>query len=327
MINKKISLVENLFSQGVERNSTRAGFGAGLMEVAEKDKNVVVVTADLKESTKVDKFAQKYPQRFFDAGVAEQNLMGVSAGLGLSGKTVFATSFGVFSPGRNWDTLRASVCYNEANVKVVGTHGGIITGEDGASHQALEDLAITRCIPRLKVLMPADFEEAKKVTVAAAREKGPFYLRFCRPKTPIFTTKKTPLKIGKADILWRGSEVTVIGCGPILYDCLRVAKELEGKISCEVIDCHTIKPIDKETILTSVKKTKRVVTVEDHQVMGGMGSAVAEILVENCPAHMRMVGIRDSFGESGDSESLKKKYGLTAENIVKNIWEVKKCLI
>jgi transketolase len=327
MINKKMFLAENLFSEEIEKNSTRAGFGVGLMEAAKKDKNVAVVTADLMESTQVDEFARQYPERFFDTGVAEQNLMGISAGLALSGKIVFATSFGVFSPGRNWDVLRISVCYNRANVKVVGTHGGIITGEDGASHQALEDLALTRCLPNLKVLMPADFEEARKATGAVAREKGPFYLRLCRPKIAVFTTQKTPFKIGKANVLWEGSEVTVIGCGPILYEAMLAVKELEGKISCEVINCHTIKPMDIETIVMSVRKTKRVVTVEDHQVMGGLGSAVAEVLGEHFPAPMRMVGVRDSFGESGNSEGLKEKYGLTVENIIKEIREVKKCLI
>jgi transketolase len=300
--------------------STRDGFGDALFALAKKDKNIVVVSADLAESTRVWKFAQKYPDRFIEVGVAEQNMMGVAAGLALAGKIPLATSFAVFSPGRNWDQLRVSVCYSKANVKIIGSHTGLGAGEDGASHQALEDIAITRCLPNLVVLVPADYIEAQKALAVAIKHQGPVYLRLTRQNTPIFTSAKSTFKIGQANILQKGQDVTLIACGALVYNALQVAKKLAAEnISVEVINCHTIKPLDKKTILASVKKTKKVVTLEDHQIHGGLGSAVAELLAENYPVPMKIMGVNDTFGESGTPEKLYKKYGLDQENIISTI--------
>lgn len=303
--------------------STRDGFGEALLSLAKKNKNIVVVSADLAESTRVAEFAKKYPERFIEVGVAEQNMMGVAAGLALSGKTAIAASFAAFSPGRNWDQLRVSVCYSKANVKIIGSHTGLGAGEDGASHQALEDIAITRCLPNLVVIAPADYNEAKKALAATIEHQGPVYLRLTRQNSPIFTTEKSPFKIGQANVLRKGQDITLIACGPIVYEALEVAKKLASEnISVEVINCHTIKPLDKKTILASAKKTKKVLTLEDHQVHGGLGSAVAEMLAENFPVPMKIMGVQDTFGESGKPDELYKKYGLSQEHIIKNIKEI-----
>jgi len=293
------------------------------LALAKKNKDIVVVSADLAESTRVWKFAKKYPDRFIEVGVAEQNMMGVAAGLALAGKIPLAASFAVFSPGRNWDQLRVSVCYSKANVKIIGSHSGLGAGEDGASHQALEDVAITRCLPNLVVIVPADYIEAQKALTAIVAHQGPCYLRLTRQNTPIFTNAKSIFKIGQANILQKGQDITLIACGPLVYDALQVAKKLaQQNISVEVINCHTIKPLDKKTILTSVKKTKKVVTLEDHQVHGGLGSAVTELLAENYPVPMKIMGVNDTFGESGTPEQLYKKYDLDQEHIIKNIKEI-----
>lgn len=303
-----------------QSRSTRDGFGDALLALAKKDKNIVVVSADLAESTRVWKFAQKYPARFIEVGVAEQNMMGVAAGLALAGKIPITASFAVFSPGRNWDQLRVSVCYSKANVKIIGSHTGLGAGEDGASHQALEDIAITRCLPNLVVLVPADYIEAQKALAVAIKHQGPVYLRLTRQNTPIFTSAKSTFKIGQANILQKGQDVTLIACGALVYDALQVAKKLLlQNIGVEVINCHTIKPLDKKTILASVKKTKKVVTLEDHQIHGGLGSAVAELLAENYPVPMKIMGVNDTFGESGTPEQLYKKYGLDQKHIISTI--------
>jgi transketolase len=300
--------------------STRDGFGEALLSLAKKNKNIVVVSADLAESTRVLDFAKKYPERFIEVGVAEQNMMGVAAGLALSGKVAIASSFAVFSPGRSWDQLRVSVCYSQANVKIIGSHTGLGAGEDGASHQALEDIAITRCLPNLVVIAPADYNEAKKALVATIEHQGPVYLRLTRQNTPVFINEKSSFKIGQADVLKKGQDITLIACGPMVYEALEVAKKLMlENISVEVINCHTIKPLDKKTILSSVRKTKKVVTLEDHQIHGGMGSAVAEMLAENYPVPMKLMGVNDTFGESGTPNELYKKYGLSQENIISTI--------
>ncbi|MCD4760397.1 transketolase family protein, partial [bacterium] len=254
---------------------------------------------------------------------AEQNMMGVAAGLALSGKTAFAASFGVFSPGRNWDQLRVSVCYSQANVKIIASHTGLSVGADGASHQALEDIAITRCLPNLTVIAPGDYLETKKATIEAAKTQGPVYLRFARQASPIFTTTSSTFKIGKANILLPGKDITIIGCGPILYEALLAAKELKKKkINLEVINCHTIKPLDKTTILRSVKKTGRLITLEDHQIMGGLGSAVVEMLAESSsarPVPTKMIGVRDSFGGSGKQDELWDKFKMSHPHIIKAV--------
>lgn len=301
-----------------KNKSTRDGFGEALLELGKKNKDVVVVSADLAESTRVHHFAKRYPERFVEVGVAEQNMMGVAAGLAWEGKIPFTASFGAFSPARNWDQLRISVCYSNNNVKIVATHTGLSVGPDGASHQMLEDIAITRCLPNLVVLAPADFNETKLATLAAAKHLGPVYMRLTRPNSPIFTNGQ--FAIGQAQILVPGQNMTIIGAGPILYEALLAAHELaKQKIKVEVINCASIKPLDKNTILRSVKKTKRVITLEDHQVMGGLGSAIAELLSEYLPVPIKMIGVRDQFGRSGQAEELWNKYEMTHPYIIKNI--------
>ncbi len=318
-LSKKLNRVTNTTTQQNCHNfSTRDGFGEAIVQAAKQDPNIVVVTADLTESTRVEEFAKTYPERFFQVGVAEQNLAGIGAGLALKGKTVFITSFGVFSPGRNWDQIRISICYSNANVKIVGSHAGIATGQDGATHQALEDIALTRVLPNMTVVSPCDYLEAKKATRALARHKGPAYLRLSRPKTPLLTKDETKFELGKAYILQEGTDVTVAGCGPILAEVLTAAEQLT-ELSIEIINCPTIKPLDQATLLTSVKKTGKVVVVEDHQVAGGLGSAIAELLAQEFPAKMSFIGMRDTFGESGSYEDLLKKYKMNSEAIQKAI--------
>ncbi|MBT4209537.1 MAG: transketolase family protein [Candidatus Komeilibacteria bacterium] len=302
----------------MKMQSTRDGFGQAMLELGRKNKNIVVISANLAESTRVHHFAQKYPNRFVEVGVAEQNMLGVAAGLAIEGKIPFATSFGAFSPGRNWDQLRVSVCYSNLNVKIIGSHTGLSVGPDGASHQALEDIAITRCLPNLVVLAPADFRETKLATIAAAKHVGPVYMRFARQAGPNISNGK--FAIGKAQVLTPGKDVTLIGCGPILAEALIAARELgKKKIKLEVINSASIKPLDKNTILRSVKKTNRVITLEDHQIMGGLGSAVAELLSENLPTPIKMIGVHDKFGQSGKAEQLWEKYKMTHPYIIKEV--------
>jgi len=313
-------LVENL-NQPVMK-ATREGFGEAMLELGKRNPEVVVVCADLGESMRVDEFERLYPERFVQVGVAEQNMMGISAGLALSGKTPFAVSYAVFSPGRNWDQLRVSVCYTNANVKIIGGHTGVSVGPDGATHQAMEDIAITRVLPHLTVIVPADSEQSRKATLAIADVKGPVYLRLTRPKTACFTTRTTPFEIGKAQTLKEGSQVTVIACGPLVYQAMLAASELEGEIDVEVINMHTIKPIDETAIIRSAKKTGKVVTIEEHQIAGGLGGAVAEVLAENWPTKMLRVGMSDEFGESGEVNDLMKKYRMDKDSIVKTIRKI-----
>ncbi len=302
----------------LKKQATRAGFGDGLNIIAKQNKDVVALCADLTGSLKMSKFAKMYPKRFFQMGVAEQNMAGVSAGLALSGKIPYMGSFAAFSPGRNWEQIRVSICYNKANVKIIGSHAGITVGEDGATHQALEDIATTRVLPNMVVINPADAEEAKKATIAIGKYKGPVYLRLSRATTPIFTKKNTPFKIGKANVLLKGKDVTIIACGVMVYPALIAANQLlKNNIKATVVNLHTIKPLDEKLILKLAKTTGAFVTVEEHQVAGGMGSAVAELIAQNEPIPIEMLGINDTFGESGSSDRLLKKYGLTVSNIVK----------
>lgn len=303
--------------------STRDGFGDGLLDLAKKNKNIVVVSADLAESTRVDKFAKKYSNRFVEVGVAEQNMMGIAAGLALSDKIPYAASFAAFSPGRNWDQLRVSVCYTNSNVKIASTHAGLSVGQDGASHQMLEDIAITRVLPNMTVVSPADYLEAKKATIATAKIKGPVYLRFYRQKSPLLTNKNSSFKIGKANILQNGTDLTIIGHGPILNEALLAAKELSSRgIKTEIINCHTIKPLDTSTILKSIKKTKRLITIEDHQIAGGLGSAISEFLSEHYPIKMKIMGVEDQFGQSGKPAELWDKYKLSYNHIIKEAFKL-----
>jgi len=301
----------------IDFKACRDAFGEALLELGKKNKDVVVVSADLAESTRSLEFGKKYPSRFFEVGVAEQNMAGIAAGLALEGLLPFICSFAVFSPGRNWEQIRVSVCYNKANVKIVSSHAGLNVGEDGATHQALEDIALMRVLPNMTVIAPCDYLETQKAVLAAAKLKGPVYIRYGREKTPVITSKQSKFQIGKADILRQGKDVTIIACGPMVYEALQAAAELaKQKISVEVINCHTIKPIDKATIIKSVKKTKKIVTIEEHQVNGGLGSAVAEVLSQNCPVPMKIIGMPDKFGESGTGRQLLDKYNLNSKGII-----------
>ncbi len=296
---------------------TRNGFGEGLLEVGLANKNVVALSADLTESIRIEAFAKAYPAQFVEIGVAEQNMMGIAAGLALSGKIPFVASYAVFNPGRNWDQLRVAVAYSQANVKIVGAHAGISVGPDGATHQALEDVAITRVLPDLTVVVPTDAIEAKKAVHALVAHQGPVYIRFGRDKVPTITTPETPFIIGKANVIREGSDVTIFANGPLVYEALIAAEILaKAKISAEVIVVHTVKPLDLATVVASVKKTKAVVTAEEAQITGGLGGAIAETIGENCPAPLKRIGVCDRFGESGSPSELMDKYGLRAVNIV-----------
>lgn len=324
MLNLDIHLNPNLFDPKVEKIPTRDGYGNALLELGETNPNVVVLTGDLAESTRVLPFWKKYPDRFVECGVAEQNMMGVAAGLAFAGKIPFVSSYAVFVPGRNWDQLRVSVCYGKANVKVAGAHAGISVGPDGATHQALEDLAITRVLPNLTVVVPCDAEETRKATHALAQHVGPCYFRFTRDKTPVITTKETPFEIGKNYVCAEGEDVTIAACGPLLAEALLAARELEKEgIHAEVLNCHTLKPFDDATLLTSVKKTGCCVTVEEHQVTGGLGGAIAECLGRNFPVPLETIGMPDSFGESGEPSELLEKYGMKAKHIVAAVKKAK----
>ena len=327
---KNMRLSENLLDkEKLEQVPTRNGYGEGLILAGKENKNVVVLGADLSESTRASMFKEKFPERFIQCGIAEQNMMGVAAGLALSGKVPFVSTYAVFCPGMNWSQIRVSVIQSGANVKITGAHAGISVGPDGMSHQALEDIAITRCLPGLVVLAPCDYIETRKAALAAARYKGPVYLRFAREKTPVFTTENTPFEIGRAEIFYKSdlkkTDVSIIACGPLVHNAILAAAELEKEgIGCEVLNNHTIKPMDEKTIIESVKKTGAAVTVEEHQVMGGMGSAVAEVLAKNFPAPMEFVGVQNRFGESGESEELIEKFGMGVSDIKEAVKKVLK---
>lgn len=300
------------------KKSTRDGFGEGLLELGQKNPKVIVLSADLSESTRSIWFKEKFPKRFIEMGVAEQNMIGVAAGLAQEGKIPICTSFAVFSPGCNWEQIRVSVCYNKANVKIASTHGGLATGPDGATHQALEDIAITRCLPNLKIIVPCDCEEARKAIIAACAVNDPVYLRFTRQSSPVITSVKNRFAIGRAEILLNGRDLTIIACGPIIVEALLAAKILRKKgIYAKVINNHTIKPIDRKTVIKSARETGAVVTVEDHQFFGGLGSAVAEVITQNYPVPQEFVGVKDKFGESGSADDLWEKYKLNHIAIIK----------
>ncbi len=318
-----LHLNPNIGSPDIEQEPTRKGYGEGVVELGKTDERVMVLTGDLAGSTQAAEFGKQFPNRFVEVGIAEQNMMGIAAGLALSGKIPFISSYAVFSPGRSWDQLRVSVCYSEANVKVAGAHTGISVGPDGATHQALEDIAITRCLPNLTVVVPCDYLQTKQATIALGKMIGPAYFRFAREKTPIMTTVKTPFEIGKAQIFKDGTDVVIIGSGPVLYNGLLAAHELEKEgVSVMVINNHTIKPIDVETIVAAAKKCGAVVTLEEHQIMGGAGSAVVEVLAQNYPVPIEMVGVVDHFGESGEPTELIEKYGMGKNSIKEAIKKV-----
>ncbi len=323
MINPKVFLNSKLFDPDIEQKPSRNGYGEGLVLAGEENEQVVALCADLTESTRTQSFAEKFPQRFFEIGVAEQNLATVAAGMALAGKIPFITSYATFSPGRNWEQIRTTICYNNVPVKIIGSHAGISVGPDGATHQALEDMAIMRTLPNMMVICPADSIESRKATLALAKTGKPGYMRLSRDKVPVITTNETPFEIGKAEVYKEGKDVAVIACGQMVYRALQAAHELElHKISVRVINCHTIKPLDKKTILKAAEECKAIVTVEEHQITGGLGGAVAEVLSENFPVPLKIIGIEDRFGESGEPNELLEKFGLTKEAIVKAITQV-----
>lgn len=339
-VNPAANLIPNVLDlKTIEQKPTRSGYGEGLVKIGEENPNVVALCADLTESTRTELFAKRFPERFIEIGVAEQNMASVASGLAAAGKVPFISSYAMFSPGRNWEQIRTTICYNERNVKIAGAHAGVSVGPDGATHQAIEDIAIMRPIANMTVLVPCDVEEARKVTYAAGKIEGPVYMRFAREKTPVFTTSETPFEIGKAEVFWdSGSslstsrstprvsdsmssgrsrlDVAVIACGPLVHNALLAAAELEKeKISVRVINNPSVKPLDEEAILAAAKAAKAVVTVEEHQVAGGMGSAVAELLAKSFPVPVEFIGVQNRFGESGSPFELLEAFGMGVAHI------------
>lgn len=321
-LNQQLNLNKNVLIKP-DKEANRVGFGEGLLEVGGINDQVVALDCDLAGSTTMDKFAQKYPDRYFQIGVAEQNMAGIGAGMALAGKIPFIASYAAFSPGRNFDQIRVSIAYSENNVKIIGAHGGISVGPDGATHQMLEDVAMMRVLPNMVVLVPADYNQAKRATIEAANHIGPVYIRLAREKIVRVTTSATSFQIGKANVLVEGQDVTIIANGPMLYEAIVAGNELtkEG-IRAEIIDGVSVKPLDKETILRSVGKTKAIVVAEEAQVNGGLGSAIAELLGEEIPTPLRRIGVLDRFGESGEPAELMKAFGLTSSDIIKAAKEV-----
>lgn len=312
-------LNKKLFDDDIEQVPNRDGFGEGLKEAAEKDPRVVALCGDLTESTRMNIFLEAFPERFVQVGVAEQNMASVASGMAAMGKIPFMASYAMFSPGRNWEQIRTTICYNNTNVKIVGSHAGVSVGPDGATHQAIEDIAITRVIPNMTVLVPCDSIEAKKAVLAAAEHVGPTYIRLAREKTPIVTSEDTPFKIGKAQIYMSPDgekKIGIIAVGTIMHNALIAGKKLnDDGIGTSVMNLSTIKPLDEEAILSYAKEHHVIVTVEEHQIAGGMGSAVAELLSEKHPIRVVRIGVRDLFGQSGDPAELIRHYGIDADSI------------
>ena len=327
MLNSELKLNEKMFNAEVEQIPIRKGFGEGLVLAGDQNQQVVVLCADLTESAQAIFFKEKFPNRFIELGVAEQNMASVASGLAAMGKIPFITSYAMFSPGRNWEQIRTTICYNNRPVKIAGSHAGISVGPDGGTHQAIEDLAITRVMPRMVVISPCDAIEARKATEASVTTDTPVYIRLAREKTPVMTTEETPFEIGKAQIFWQtdAPKVGIIATGALLYQALLAAKELkEAGTEVMVMNLSTIKPLDAEAIVSLAKKTGRIVTVEEHQKMGGMGSAVAECLAENYPVPVEFIGVDDQFGQSGTQAELLKHYGLDKEAIIKAVKKILK---
>jgi transketolase len=305
-----------------EKKDTRSGFGAGLHELGKKNANVVALCADLTGSLKMDAFKKEFPDRFYQIGIAEANMMGLAAGMSISGKVPFTGTFANFSTGRVYDQIRQSIAYSDKNVKICASHAGLTLGEDGATHQILEDIGMMKNLPGMTVIVPCDYEQTRLATIALGDHVGPTYLRFGRPSWPIFTTGRQ-FTIGKADKMTDGKDVTIFACGHLVWSAVEAEAILAEKgISVELINIHTIKPLDVEAILKSVEKTRCVVTCEEHQMNGGLGDAVAQVLARFNPTPMEMVAVQDSFGESGTPTQLLKKYGLGPENIVAAVEKV-----
>ena len=325
MLNKNLNLSKKILGKEPETAYARNGYGEGVVEAGKADENVVVLCCDLTGSTRSNFFKEEFPKRFVQVGVAEQNMAGIATGMAMNGKVPFCSSYAVFNPGRNWDQVRVSVCYTNANVKIVGAHAGISVGPDGATHQALEDIAITRVLPNMTVVSPCDYEQAKKATIALAGHVGPAYIRFGREKTPVMTTAKTPFELGKAQVFYetKNPMVTVIATGALVYEALAAAERLGSSgIDVDVVNVHTVKPLDEETIMRQVMKSQAVVTVEEHQVTGGLGSAISELLSQRFPVPQEYVGMHDSFGESGSPDELLTKYKMKSKDVVNAVRKV-----
>jgi transketolase len=300
-----------------EKKDTRSGFGAGLLEAGRQNPNVVALCADLTGSLKMGDFQKAFPERFFQVGIAEANMMGIAAGMTIGGKIPYTGTFANFSTGRVYDQIRQSIAYSGKNVKICASHAGVTLGEDGATHQILEDLGMMRMLPHMTVINPCDFNQTKAATLAIANHHGPVYLRFGRPVVPIFTPADQPFEIGKAVVFNEGADVSIFCTGHLVWESIQAGEILaEQGIDAEIINIHTIKPLDEAAILTSAMKTRCVVTAEEHQIYGGLGDAVASLLARNLPLPVEMVGVRDRFGESGTPEALMVKYGLKAQNVV-----------
>lgn len=301
----------------------RDGYGKALLELCEKDPKVIVLDADVANSTRTVWIRDKYPEQFIDMGIAEQDMVGTASGLALGGMVPFVSTYCVFLAGRAWDQIRTTVCYNNLNVKFGGAHAGISVGPDGATHQALEDVALTRVLPHMHVIVPCDAEETRKATLAAAAIDGPCFVRFGREAVPVITDENTPFVFGKIRTVKEGTDVAIIANGSLVYHAMEAAKILQEEgISAEVIDCHTVKPLDEEGIEAAARKTGCVVTAEEHQMYGGLGGAVAECLARRYPVPMEMVAVQDTFGESGTADELMAKYGLDAEAIAEKVRKV-----
>jgi transketolase len=310
----------SLISTG--NKDTRSGFGDGIAEIARTNENIVALTADLAGSLKLNQFIKEFPERFIQCGISEANMISVAAGLTIGGKIPFTTTFANFSTGRVYDQIRQSVAYSNKNVKICASHAGLTLGEDGATHQILEDIGLMKMLPGMTVIVPCDYAQTKAATIAIAHYEGPVYLRFGRPVWPIFTTE-LPFEIGKAQVLNEGTDVSIFACGHLVWNAIEAAKELEAKgISCDVINIHTIKPLDTEAILKSITKTKCAVTCEEHNIIGGLGDSIAQVAAKNLPIPIEYIGTNDTFGESGTPMQLMEKYGLSPNNIVEAAMKV-----
>lgn len=318
MLNAKLKLNEDIFLKDSELKAERDAFGKTIKELGEKYPDVAVLTADLEESIRLTDFAKKFPTRFIETGIAEQNMAGIAAGMSFSGLVPFVCSHAVFSPYRNWDQIRLSICFSNANVKIVGSHAGFSNGPDGGVAESLEDIALARVLPGIKVISPIDYYQTIKAVEEIYRTPGPVYLRICKEPTPLITTQDTPFEIGKAYTLVEGTDITIFATGPIIFEALEAAKKLRAvnKINAEVIAVPTIKPLDIETIVSSAKKTGKCVSVEEHQIDGGFGSAISEMLSEKFPVRNVRIGVNNTFGDSGTYDELKNKFGISSHHII-----------
>ncbi len=326
MLNQDLKLNKNIFNDDAEQEPIRKGFGIGLAQAGESNQSIVALSADLTESTQMHVFKEKFPKRFVEIGVAEQNLVTVASGMAAMGKYPFVSSYAMFSPGRNWEQIRTTICYNDRPVVIVGSHAGVSVGPDGGTHQAIEDIALMRILPRMHVLSPCDSIQARKMTLALGNDPKIAYLRLAREKTPIITTEETPFELGKGQIFYRPegiAHVAIVATGGLVANALRAARDLEKKgIKAIVANIHTIKPLDTELLLSLAKETKAIITVEEHQVAGGLGSAVAEFLTQHHPIQMKIIGVNDVFGQSGTPNQLIEHFGLGRDGIQKAALEL-----